>query len=91
MSAWLTSLDPSQEEVPFFDTNTTDSDSGRAAFQFSEAKLCLPSRAFGLPPYGKGWFDTLYIDDQYRLAKDSRGDILLVENVGEPDFYNPDG
>lgn len=62
--------------------------SGRCTFKFNEAKLCLPSRSdFSLPPYGQGWFDTLYLDEQFRLAKDSRGDVLLVENMGAPDFY----
>ena len=72
-------------------------DDKRCAFEFTGAKLCLPppkdkeegseGNAVSLPPFGKGWFDTLYLDDRYRLARDSRDDILLVESVGEPEFY----
>ena len=31
-----------------------------------------------LPPVGKGWFDNLYVDDTLRVARDSRGDTLVV-------------
>ena len=60
----------------------------RANFEFTGAKLALPSSVFKLPPFGKGWSDTLYIDETYRLAVDSRNDVLLVQNVGEPDFFD---
>mmetsp|Transcript_13168 Transcript_13168/g.33262 ORF Transcript_13168/g.33262 Transcript_13168/m.33262 type:complete len:232 (+) Transcript_13168:138-833(+) len=64
-------------------------ESGRSSFTFTDAQLCLPSKkTFGLPPFGQGWFDTVYVDDRFRLAMDSRGDVLLVENGGEPDFFN---
>mmetsp|Transcript_6988 Transcript_6988/g.12828 ORF Transcript_6988/g.12828 Transcript_6988/m.12828 type:complete len:216 (-) Transcript_6988:2871-3518(-) len=59
----------------------------RSNFSFVSAKFILPSGSvIGLPPFGRGWFDTLYVDGQYRLARDSRGDILLVQNAGEPEF-----
>ena len=31
-----------------------------------------------VPPVGKGWFDNLYVDDTLRIARDSRGDTLVV-------------
>ena len=31
-----------------------------------------------------GRFDTVYLDDQIRVAKDSRGDTLVVERDGPP-------
>ncbi|OEL36488.1 putative plastid-lipid-associated protein 11 [Dichanthelium oligosanthes] len=33
------------------------------------------------PPFGKGWFDTVYLDDDIRVAKDIRGDYLVVERA----------
>ena len=62
---------------------------GRANFKFTDARLVLGGSLgkIALPPFGQGWFDTIYQDERYRLARDSRDDILLVENVGEPDFY----
>ncbi len=39
----------------------------RTAFTFNSAKLKLPGgRALGLPPFGKGWFDNVYLDDTLR-------------------------
>jgi L-ascorbate metabolism protein UlaG (beta-lactamase superfamily) len=39
-----------------------------------------------LPPVGKGWFDTVYLDDTLRIAEDIRGDTLIVarERGAEP-------
>ena len=31
-----------------------------------------------IPPVGEGWFDNLYVDDTLRVARDSRGDTLVV-------------
>ncbi|PSC71095.1 cytochrome P450 [Micractinium conductrix] len=51
----------------------------RTAFKFSGATLQLPlGRALSLPPFGQGWFDTIYCDDDLRVAQDSRGDTLVV-------------
>eukprot|EP00216_Chloropicon_sp_CCMP2111_P005320 CAMPEP_0198238620 /NCGR_PEP_ID=MMETSP1446-20131203/4242_1 /TAXON_ID=1461542 ORGANISM="Unidentified sp, Strain CCMP2111" /NCGR_SAMPLE_ID=MMETSP1446 /ASSEMBLY_ACC=CAM_ASM_001112 /LENGTH=191 /DNA_ID=CAMNT_0043921077 /DNA_START=17 /DNA_END=589 /DNA_ORIENTATION=+ len=69
-------------------TISFEEDSDRANFSFTSASVSLPGKSrFELPPYGSGWFDTLYIDGRYRLARDSRDDILLVENVGPPTFF----
>lgn len=66
---------------------TLNTASGRASFEFYSARLVLASgKAISLPPVGKGWFDSLYIKGGERLAYDSRGDILLVERAGAPDF-----
>lgn len=56
----------------------------RVAFNFTGAKLMLPSRDVGLPPFGKGWFDNVYVDANLRVARDSRGDTLIVARDGPP-------
>jgi PAP_fibrillin len=58
----------------------------RTSFNFTSAELHVPGRdaPFILPPFGSGWFDSLYLSDhsgspQLRVARDSRGDTLVVE------------
>ena len=58
----------------------------RTNFQFTAAALTvgepfplLGGRTFNLPPKGQGWFDTVYMDERIRVAKDIRGDTLVVE------------
>lgn len=46
--------------------------------------LTLAPISLHFPPNSQ--FDTLYLSDQYRVAKDSRGDILVIESGGEPRF-----
>ena len=53
----------------------------RVEFAFDAARLALrwPLEAtVPVPPVGKGWFDNLYVDDTLRIARDSRGDTLVV-------------
>jgi hypothetical protein len=58
---------------------------GRTNFKFTAATLNLPKgRSFKLPPFGQGWFESLCIDNRYRLSRDSRGDMLLVVKEGPP-------
>lgn len=50
-------------------------------FQFTSARLELvqPFKfTLNLPPFGQGWFDNIYVDDTMRVARDSRGDTLVV-------------
>lgn len=54
----------------------------RVNFQFTAAALQLPSRSLQLPPFGKGWFDTVYMDEDIRVSKDSRGDTLVCARAG---------
>ena len=59
----------------------------RTSFKFTSAEMHVPGRdaPFILPPFGSGWFDSLYLSDpgsgspQLRVARDSRGDTLVVE------------
>ncbi|KAK9836422.1 hypothetical protein WJX74_000143 [Apatococcus lobatus] len=56
----------------------------RTDFKFSGAKLKLPRRTLNIPPFGKGWFDTVYLDQNIRVAKDIRGDTLITTRDGPP-------
>ena len=50
----------------------------RTNFVFETAVLDLGSwGCYTLPPVGKGWFDTVYLDDEYRIDRNSRNDILI--------------
>ena len=55
-------------------------DERKVEFKFVSAGLKF-SNVFTLPvpPVGKGWFDNVYVSDEYRVARDSRGDTLIVE------------
>lgn len=52
----------------------------RIRFKFRDARLkWSDSTSIPVPPFGQGWFDSIYIDDTIRVALDSRGDLLIVE------------
>ncbi|RCV34842.1 hypothetical protein SETIT_7G190200v2 [Setaria italica] len=53
----------------------------RVNFRFTRAVLRGSSWEVPFPPFGKGWFDTVYLDDDIRVAKDIRGDYLVVERA----------
>lgn len=56
----------------------------RVDFKFNAAKLNLPNgKSIPFPPFGKGWFDNIYVDETYRVAKDSRNDILVTIRDGD--------
>ena len=60
----------------------------RCMFKFKSATLKLPGdRSIALPPFGQGWFDTVYVDERIRVARDSRGDTLIVERDGPPRYF----
>ena len=60
----------------------------RCTFEFKSATLHLPGgRSVGLPPFGKGWFDTVFIGEDIRVARDSRGDTLVVARDGPPRHF----
>ncbi|KAG1674848.1 hypothetical protein FOA52_015236 [Chlamydomonas sp. UWO 241] len=60
----------------------------RCDFRFRAAELQLPNgRRLGVPPFGQGWFDTVYCDGDLRVARDSRGDTLIVARDGPPRWF----
>ncbi|XP_015691534.2 probable plastid-lipid-associated protein 11, chloroplastic [Oryza brachyantha] len=53
----------------------------RVNFRFTRAVLRGNNWEVPFPPFGKGWFDTVYLDNEIRVAKDIRGDYLVVERA----------
>lgn len=54
----------------------------RTFFQFTEANLAIGNFGpFKLPPIGKGWFDTVYLDEEFRIDTNSRNDILICRAI----------
>ena len=53
----------------------------RTNFEFTEATLDLAKWGrYRFPPVGKGWFDTIYLDESLRIDTNSRNDILICES-----------
>lgn len=53
----------------------------RTQFEFESATLDLGTWGkYEFPPVGKGWFDTVYLDDTFRIDVNSRDDILICES-----------
>ncbi|CAB4269613.1 unnamed protein product [Prunus armeniaca] len=53
----------------------------RVNFKFTSAVLRGKNWEIPLPPFGQGWFDTVYLDDEIRVVKDIRGDYLVVDRA----------
>ncbi|CAL5398086.1 unnamed protein product [Camellia sinensis] len=53
----------------------------RVNFRFTSAVLRGESWELPLPPFGQGWFKSVYLDDDIRVAKDIRGDYLVVDHA----------
>lgn len=53
----------------------------RVNFRFTSAVLRGKNWEFPLPPFGQGWFETVYLDDEIRVVKDIRQDYLIVERA----------
>ncbi|KAG0560527.1 hypothetical protein M758_10G182700 [Ceratodon purpureus] len=53
----------------------------RVNFRFIGAALFVNGRRIAVPPFGKGWFESVYLDESIRVAKDIRGDYLVVDRA----------
>ena len=54
----------------------------RTAFKFSNAKVDIAQKfTLEVPPIGSGYFETMYVNEKYRLSKDSRGDYSISERI----------
>ncbi|XP_031482184.1 probable plastid-lipid-associated protein 11, chloroplastic [Nymphaea colorata] len=53
----------------------------RVNFRFTSAVLRGSGWELPLPPFGQGWFESIYLDDMIRVAKDIRGDYLVVDRA----------
>jgi len=59
----------------------TSSQGLRTEFEFEVASLDLGKWGkYSFPPVGKGWFDTVYLDENFRIDLNSRNDILICES-----------
>ena len=59
-------------------------DGVRTNFEFTEATLDLGRwGSFNIPPVGKGWFDTVYLDKELRVDTNSRNDILICRPMDD--------
>lgn len=58
----------------------------RCSFAFKRVELQrADGSTFGVaPPFGSGFFDTVYCDDTLRVSRDSRGDTLIVSRERVP-------
>ena len=61
--------------------DTTSSDYDRVEFEFQTAYIKVFGKTFDIPPVGAGWFDTMYVDDTYRLSNDSRDDWSVFRRI----------
>ena len=52
----------------------------RTEFTFESATLDLQWLRIPLPPVGSGWFDTVFLDDELRIDRNSRNDILICRS-----------
>mmetsp|Transcript_42908 Transcript_42908/g.48747 ORF Transcript_42908/g.48747 Transcript_42908/m.48747 type:complete len:210 (+) Transcript_42908:48-677(+) len=63
-------------------SSSSDEEGIRTSFEFTEATLDLGKfGCYKIPPIGKGWFDTVYLDDEFRIDTNSRNDILICRPV----------
>ncbi|KAG6485575.1 probable plastid-lipid-associated protein 11, chloroplastic [Zingiber officinale] len=53
----------------------------RVNFAFTSAVLRGSGWEIPLPPFGQGWFESIYLDDDIRVVKDIRGDYLVVDRA----------
>ena len=71
-----------QGDCQFSVDGTVDPDAtikNQLNFKFTRAQLVLPPLInFGFPPVGSGWFRNVYVNKNYRVAKDVRGDYLVL-------------
>lgn len=67
--------------VFFVRSNIEIASKQRVNFRFTSAVLRGKDWEFPLPPFGQGWFDTVYLDNEIRVVKDIRGDYLVVDRA----------
>ena len=52
---------------------------GRLNYDFKKVKYITPVLKMSFPSWGSGSFDNLYINNKYRLSKDTRGNYLVYQ------------
>ena len=62
-----------------------DVENGEVSFRFTTAEIKNPLFTFTAPPVGAGSFQTLYVNERYRLSKElTRLDWSILERVDFP-------
>ena len=56
-------------------------DGTRFNFAFGDCSLTWRSLRVPLPPIGKGWGELLYLDEEMRIQRDIRGDMIVATRV----------
>ena len=67
-----------------FKVDAVVEESSRATmkFRFTAASLTFRDKfSIPIPPVGSGWFENVYVDDERRVSRDSRGDTLICVKV----------
>lgn len=54
---------------------------GKVSFSFKRCDLKWRQLQLPLPPVGSGFFEVLYLDDDLRVCKDSRGDLQICRRA----------
>ncbi|XP_050236189.1 probable plastid-lipid-associated protein 11, chloroplastic [Mercurialis annua] len=67
--------------VFFVRSNIEIASNQRVNFRFTSAVLRGKTWEIPLPPFGQGWFESVFLDDDIRVAKDIRGDYLVVDRA----------
>ena len=63
-------------------TFAPDEDDGRRFnFAFKSCDVRWRSVSLPLPPVGKGWGEVVYLDDDFRIQRDVRGDLLVATRL----------
>lgn len=58
-----------------------EADGSRFNFAFDACALRYRSLRVPLPPVGRGWGELLYLDDEMRIQRDIRGDLLVAKRA----------
>ena len=70
------------------DIEAADDVDNRILFKFNGARFEWDALKIPLPPVGKGWFDNVFVDDEFRVAVDSRGvrygAVIMPRRKSEP-------
>jgi hypothetical protein len=69
-----------EQEDNFFSVQSATEplpNSSRTAFKFTSCEAGYRGFKIPLPPVGAGAFDTIFLDQELRISKDTRGDVLI--------------
>jgi len=53
----------------------------RIEYEFSSFVLTVLGAELSITPRGKGWSESVYVDDELRVVRNSRGDLLVLERA----------